>query len=76
LLCRPGWPWARDPPASASQVLELQACVTTPVVYIISTITLYQLPCLIVMKTEWGRQHGEKPSLCFLVFLFGAVPCI
>jgi hypothetical protein len=26
----PGWPKTCDPPASASQVLGLQACTTTP----------------------------------------------
>ena len=31
-LCRPGWPQShRDPPASASQVLGLNACATTAV---------------------------------------------
>nr|AAR87810.1 unknown [Mus musculus] len=29
-LCRPGWPRTQKSPASASQVLELKACATTP----------------------------------------------
>jgi hypothetical protein len=29
-LCSPGWPQTHTPPASASQVLELQACITMP----------------------------------------------
>lgn len=30
-ICRPDWPWnPRDRPASASPVLELKACTTTP----------------------------------------------
>jgi hypothetical protein len=29
-LCSPGWPQTQDPPASVSQVLEIQACTTLP----------------------------------------------
>jgi hypothetical protein len=29
-LCSPVWPQTFDPPASASQVLELQMCITMP----------------------------------------------
>jgi hypothetical protein len=29
-LCSLGWPWMCDPPASASQMLGLQLCVTMP----------------------------------------------
>jgi hypothetical protein len=28
--CSSGWLWTFDPPTSASQVLELQPCATTP----------------------------------------------
>jgi hypothetical protein len=30
LLCSPGWPGTHDPPASASQVLQLQLCAIMP----------------------------------------------
>jgi hypothetical protein len=29
-LCSPGWPLTHNPPASASWLLVLQACVTMP----------------------------------------------
>ena len=29
VVCRPGWPQLRNPPASASQVLGLKACAST-----------------------------------------------
>ena len=42
-LCRPGWLELRNPPASASQVLELKACSTTAwrYIYIYFNLTLF-----------------------------------
>jgi hypothetical protein len=53
----------RDPPASASQVLGLKACATTP-----SSI-LYFIVCVCVCVCVTEREK-ERERICFSCFLF------
>lgn len=57
LLCSRGWPWTSDPPSSASWVLWLQACATTPRHYCILCKTLAGLERL--MSTCYSCQGPE-----------------
>jgi hypothetical protein len=55
-VCNPGWPWTRDPPASASLVLELQAYATMP-------------SCFLPVDTLLLQHHLLKRPLASLKYI-------
>jgi hypothetical protein len=54
-LLAPNWPWTHNPPASASQVLGLQACSAIPSLNITSLLALWET----VIPYERRPRSGE-----------------